>query len=518
MLNRAALEAVGGFAYGSVTEDFLTSLTLQSAGYRTRYVDEVMAEGLAPSSMGPFFAQRLRWAVGGLQIFWRFNPLWGGAFRGGKLTVEQRLLYTWSGGHYLLCFPLAVVLCTPFIFLLDGGGLLLTTGALALGRGGGGMHDVLIPKLNPTNPTSLPSPPHHTTQAPSASTCSTLAPTTSSTRSSPSSRTPASAGARASGTCGARSRSRSTSSSHSSAPPSSWPWASRCVRVCVRSCLDRGLLTDSASHIHPIPQPPTPQFGFQVTRKDPAAPRSPHLYRSLHEKQKEKEKERQHDRSRQKQQRQQQQQAEAEAAAMADLAVAMPHALLLFVGWACLLTGALQLMALPSGDQGGLRVAYGINMAWAALVLSGLWAPVGQVLDLGVPCWFLDAPGAWVRGAVRRVALRAGYVPIAELEEAVAVAAAAGGMGKGVGAVADVEAGLEEGKREASVVVAAGKAPRPFAGAAVARGASPPPLSPPAVQPGRREEGNNELWRKRQGIPPAAVEEGTPLLRGGFGQ
>jgi cellulose synthase (UDP-forming) len=129
ILSRAALEAVGGFAYGSVTEDFLTSLTLQSAGYRTRYVDEVLAEGLAPSSLAPFFAQRLRWAVGGLQIFWRFNPLWGAAFRGGGLTWEQRLLYVWSGGHYLLAFPLAVVLCTPFVFLLDGGALLLTTGA-----------------------------------------------------------------------------------------------------------------------------------------------------------------------------------------------------------------------------------------------------------------------------------------------------------------------------------------------------------------------------------------------------
>lgn len=128
VLSRAALEAVGGFAFGSVTEDFLTSLTLQNAGYCTRYVDEVMAEGLAPSSLAPFFAQRLRWAVGGLQIFWRFNPMWGEAFRGGGLTWEQRLLYVWSGGHYLLAFPLAIVLCTPFIFLLDGGALLLTTG------------------------------------------------------------------------------------------------------------------------------------------------------------------------------------------------------------------------------------------------------------------------------------------------------------------------------------------------------------------------------------------------------
>lgn len=128
ILRRAALQDVNGFAYGSVTEDFLTSLTLQSAGYRTCFVDEVLAEGLAPSNLAPFFAQRLRWAVGGLQIFRSFNPMWGQGFRDGKLTWEQRLLYAWSGGHYLLAFPLAVVLCTPFIFLLGGGSLLLTTG------------------------------------------------------------------------------------------------------------------------------------------------------------------------------------------------------------------------------------------------------------------------------------------------------------------------------------------------------------------------------------------------------
>jgi cellulose synthase (UDP-forming) len=112
-----------------VTEDFLTSLTLQSAGYQTHYVNEVLAQGLAPTSLASFFAQRLRWAVGGLQIFWRFNPLWGKTFHGSRLTWKQRLLYTWSGGNYLLAFPLMVVLCTNFIFMLDGGTLLLTTGA-----------------------------------------------------------------------------------------------------------------------------------------------------------------------------------------------------------------------------------------------------------------------------------------------------------------------------------------------------------------------------------------------------
>ena len=125
MFSRKALTAVGGFAYGSVTEDFLTSMTLDAAGYRTRYVDEVLAVGLAPEGLDSFFGQRLRWAVGGLQIFRYFNPL----FKTG-LSWPQRLLYAWSGGHYLLAFPLGIVLCTPFLFLLDDGRLLLTTGTV----------------------------------------------------------------------------------------------------------------------------------------------------------------------------------------------------------------------------------------------------------------------------------------------------------------------------------------------------------------------------------------------------
>jgi len=125
IFSRKALKSIGNFTYGSVTEDFLTSLTLKAAGYRTAYVDEVLAVGLAPEGLDSFFGQRLRWAVGGLQIFRYFNPL----FKVG-LTWPQRLLYAWSGGHYLLAFPLCIVLCTPFLFLLDDGSLLLTTGTV----------------------------------------------------------------------------------------------------------------------------------------------------------------------------------------------------------------------------------------------------------------------------------------------------------------------------------------------------------------------------------------------------
>ena len=125
IFSRKALKSIGNFTYGSVTEDFLTSLNLNAAGYRTAYVDEVLAVGLAPEGLDSFFGQRLRWAVGGLQIFRYFNPL----FKAG-LTWPQRLLYAWSGGHYLLAFPLCIVLCTPFLFLLNNGSLILTTGTV----------------------------------------------------------------------------------------------------------------------------------------------------------------------------------------------------------------------------------------------------------------------------------------------------------------------------------------------------------------------------------------------------
>lgn len=247
-----------------------------------------------------------------------------------------------------------------------------------------------------------------------------------------------------------------------------------------------------------------PQFSFQVTRKDPSCPRSPHRYQQLDQLQQlQRSQQRPHNRPRSSSEEKVKAHHDDDAgAAMADMAHVLPYALLLIIGWACLVTGALQMLALPpEPEQGkeGIHLAYAINMAWAALVLSGLWVPIGQVLDIGAPFWCLDAPGEWFRGCFRRAALRAGYVPIAEAKEALVRAS------KSHKSLPDL---MEEGKRseeQESVIVNVGqKKPR--------RHAPAPPLSPPAVQPGRREEGNNELGRRRQGSPQPAVEEGTPLL------
>jgi hypothetical protein len=58
----------------------------------TKYVPEVLAVGLAPEDLDGFFVQRLRWAVGGLQIG-RYDEKRGkgmGEKRGGGRRAERR--------------------------------------------------------------------------------------------------------------------------------------------------------------------------------------------------------------------------------------------------------------------------------------------------------------------------------------------------------------------------------------------------------------------------------------------
>jgi len=103
-----------GFAYGSVTEDFLTSMCLHSLGYKSKYVHEYLARGLSPDSLNDFMKQRLRWAAGAVEIFIRNNAL----FCSG-LNMRQTYLYFWSGFQAIIAYPLLMVCVVPFISLAD---------------------------------------------------------------------------------------------------------------------------------------------------------------------------------------------------------------------------------------------------------------------------------------------------------------------------------------------------------------------------------------------------------------
>src|SRR5438105_14610 len=88
VLRRRALEEIGGFATGTVTEDIETSLLLHRQGWRSVYLNETLAYGLAPSNARAFHVQHLRWGQGAMQVIRQYRPM---QMRG--LTIAQRIAY-----------------------------------------------------------------------------------------------------------------------------------------------------------------------------------------------------------------------------------------------------------------------------------------------------------------------------------------------------------------------------------------------------------------------------------------
>jgi cellulose synthase (UDP-forming) len=110
----AMREAGDALSTESVTEDMLLSLILLRRGYKTRYLSERLAFGLAPESIKAFFIQRQRWARGAIQImFLRDGPL------GRGLSLIHRLLFLPT--HWLSQSMMMVLsLVAPVVFLLTG--------------------------------------------------------------------------------------------------------------------------------------------------------------------------------------------------------------------------------------------------------------------------------------------------------------------------------------------------------------------------------------------------------------
>ncbi|MGO9674246.1 MAG: glycosyltransferase family 2 protein [Methylocella sp.] len=70
----AALEAAGGLATETVTEDMLTSFKFDECGYRTILLNEPLSIGLAPEGLQDYISQRARWCLGAIQqIYTRWS-------------------------------------------------------------------------------------------------------------------------------------------------------------------------------------------------------------------------------------------------------------------------------------------------------------------------------------------------------------------------------------------------------------------------------------------------------------
>jgi cellulose synthase (UDP-forming) len=117
LIRYSALRRIGGVPTDSVTEDYLLTLTLRTAGYQTVYLNEKLSLGLAPEGLKEYITQRSRWCLGLVQIC--RSPL--GPLRRNKLRpidrislVEAFLYWSASYAFRLLC------LVVPILYWLFG--------------------------------------------------------------------------------------------------------------------------------------------------------------------------------------------------------------------------------------------------------------------------------------------------------------------------------------------------------------------------------------------------------------
>ncbi|PMS14965.1 UDP-forming cellulose synthase catalytic subunit [Trinickia dabaoshanensis] len=112
IIKRGPLQAVGGVAVETVTEDAHTALRLHRQGYTTAYLPTVQAAGLATESLAGHIKQRTRWARGMAQIFRIDNP-----FLGRGLGFFQRLCYGNAMMHFFYGVPRLIFLVMPMAYL-----------------------------------------------------------------------------------------------------------------------------------------------------------------------------------------------------------------------------------------------------------------------------------------------------------------------------------------------------------------------------------------------------------------
>jgi cellulose synthase (UDP-forming) len=128
LINRHALLDIGGVATETIAEDFHTTIRLLRHGWRSRYHDEVLVQGLAPHDLDGYLLQRDRWARGNLAVF----TLPESPLRAKTLSPLQRLSFLASLFAYLAP-PMRLLLLLTLGLVLWTGELPMKVDAVALG-------------------------------------------------------------------------------------------------------------------------------------------------------------------------------------------------------------------------------------------------------------------------------------------------------------------------------------------------------------------------------------------------
>lgn len=115
MLRREALIEAGGMATDSIAEDLLTGLRMHALGWKSLYLPEVLARGLAPLDVSSYVSQQFRWARGSLEVLFKHNPI----FMKG-LSIAQRIEYLSSTSYFFSGLVVVISAVLPLIYFYFG--------------------------------------------------------------------------------------------------------------------------------------------------------------------------------------------------------------------------------------------------------------------------------------------------------------------------------------------------------------------------------------------------------------
>lgn len=114
LFRKDILVSIGGQAHGSITEDYNTAMCLLASGFSTMFLNTRLAYGMAPDDIISVFRQRLRWAMGGLQILFNDNPL-----KKLGLNFYQSVLFYEATAFHLLAFGTILMALVPIVYVFS---------------------------------------------------------------------------------------------------------------------------------------------------------------------------------------------------------------------------------------------------------------------------------------------------------------------------------------------------------------------------------------------------------------
>ena len=115
-VRRSVIEELGGFPVNSIVEDVYLGYRVKSLGYKTLYLNENLATGLAAEDTPSYVVQRTRWCLGAMALL--SDP--HGPVRGRGLSLLDRLFYFEISFYWITHLHLLMLLIAPVLFGLFG--------------------------------------------------------------------------------------------------------------------------------------------------------------------------------------------------------------------------------------------------------------------------------------------------------------------------------------------------------------------------------------------------------------